>query len=485
MKKIGVLILFFLCLGSSSCDKWLDVRPKDEIYVDDALKDRIGFVKALAGIYLQLAEPGLYGRELKFGMLDVMAGYWIVDSQHDYYAENQFDFQNLAFQQKRDVIWLKMYSAIYQCNMMLSYLDNIRSDVYYNLIKGELLGLRAYIHLEIFKLFGPVTLLKGMNTPAVPYYSAVAKEPAKFSTSQDFLYKVEEDLLEAKSLLREDPIIINGKVNDGNVEGQPYNALLDRRGIRMNYYAVMALLVRQAQWARDRPKAIQRGEELLTQLSFNKSIRLINEEDIILAEEVDRRWTVENIWGLYVKDLRKNMDGIFEGDLYVSTILMPDFRDFLANIYTQGSGDNSDYRYKMWGVNEYFVKFRTIEFDEESTKSANVHFFEMQLINLPEIYLILAESYLDQNIDQAVKYLNTLRTHRGLPKLAGKIGITALALQDYIMDEVRREYIGEGYLYTYYKRLFHPIYRNGYSIAASEAIFLFPLPSDEKLLNPQ
>ncbi|WP_293945679.1 MULTISPECIES: RagB/SusD family nutrient uptake outer membrane protein [unclassified Sphingobacterium] len=484
MKKIGVLILFFLCLGSSSCDKWLDVRPKDEIYVDDALKDRIGFVKALAGIYLQLAEPGLYGRELKFGMLDVMAGYWIVDSQHDYYAENQFDFHNLAFQQKRDVIWSKMYGAIYQCNLMLSYLDNIRSDVYYNLVKGELLGLRAYIHLEIFKLFGPVTLVKGMNTPAVPYYSAVSKQPEKFSTSKDFLSKVERDLLEAKSLLREDPIITKGKDHNGNVEGQPYNALLDRRGIRMNYYAVMALLVRQAQWAEDRPKAIQRGEELLTQLSFNKSIRLIDEEDIILAEEVDRRWTVENIWGLYVKDLKRNMDGIFDGDLYISTVLIPDFPDFLAHIYTQGSGSISDYRYKMWGVKDFFIKFWILD-SEESTRPANMHFFEMQLINLPEIYLILAESYLNQNINQSLKYLDVLRIHRGLPKLAGKAGISLLTLQDYIMDEVRREYIGEGYLYTYYKRLFHPIYRNGYSIAASEAIFMFPLPSNEQLLNPQ
>ncbi|WP_313533368.1 RagB/SusD family nutrient uptake outer membrane protein [Sphingobacterium athyrii] len=485
MKKIGVLILFFLCLGSSSCDKWLDVRPKDEIYVDDALKDRIGFVKALAGIYLQLAEPGLYGRELKFGMLDVMAGYWIVDSQHDYYAENQFDFQNLAFQQKRDVIWSKMYGAIYQCNLMLSYLDNIRSDVYYNLVKGELLGLRAYIHLEIFKLFGPVTLVKGMNTPAVPYYSTVSKQPEKFSTSKDFLSKVERDLLEAKSLLREDPIITKGKDHNGNVEGQPYNALLDRRGIRMNYYAVMALLVRQAQWAEDRPKAIQRGEELLAQINANKSIRLIEEGDIVFSEETDRRWTVENIWGLYVKDLRKNMDGIFDGDLYISTVLIPDFPDFLAHIYTQGSGSISDYRYKMWGVEDFFFKFWTSNFDAESIQPTNVHFFEMQLINLPEIYLVLAESYLDQNIGEAVKYLDILRIHRGLPKLAGKTGLTALALQDYITDEVRREYIGEGYLYTYYKRLFHPIYRNGYSIEASEAIFMFPLPSNEQLLNPQ
>jgi len=485
MKNIWVAMLFFFCLVNSSCNKWLDVRPKNEIYVDDALKDRVGFVKALAGIYLQLAEPGLYGRELKFGMLDVMAGYWIVDEQHDYYAENQFDFQNLAFQQKRDVIWSKMYGAIYQCNMMLSYLDNIRTDVDYNLIKGELLGLRAYIHLEIFKLFGPVTLLRGMNTPAAPYYSAVAKEPAKFSTSQDFLYKVEKDLLEAKNLLREDPIIINGKINDGNVEGQPYNALLDRRGIRMNYYAVMALLVRQAQWARDKPKAIQYGEELLAQLSLNKSIRLINEGDIILAEKVDRRWTVENIWGLYVKDLRKNMDGIFDGDLYINTVLIPDFTDFLANIYTQGSGNISDYRYKMWGVKDFFIKFWTLDPNEESTKPANAQFFEMQMINLPEVYLILAESYVDRDIHKALRYLDTLRIHRGLPKLIEKTGINAFTLQDYIMDEVRREYIGEGYLFTYYKRLFHPIYRNGYSIEASEGVFVFPLPIDEKLFNPQ
>lgn len=484
MKTIVAIILFLLGLLTISCDKWLDVRSDDEIYVDDALIDRAGFVKALDGIYQQLGDPDLYGRELKFGMLDVMAGYWYMIKQHNYYAAFKFDYQDPGFQKKRDALWSKMYSAIHQCNILLEAVDNIKNDEYYNVIKGEVLGLRAFIHFELFKLFGPVTIIKGMDTPAIPYHAETSKVRVKFSTSRVCLSKIEQDLLEAKNLLKDDPIKTQGRIQDGNTGGDPYNSLLDRRGIRMNYYAVVALLARQALYEGNMPKTMQWGEQLLTELNSSKAVRLIDKDDLLSEEPKDNRWTMENIWGLYIRNMKKNMDGSFSGLMTINTMLVPDFPSFLDQIYTRGTGNISDYRYQEWAVARNFNKFQSVDFNEESTAPTQAYLFEMQLINLPEIYLILAEAYLDSNIQQALKILNTLRAHRGLAALNPGAGTTADIIRGYLMDEVRREYIGEGYLFLYYKRLFHDIYRSEYTIPAQESVFVLPLPADEILFNP-
>lgn len=484
MKRVPIITMLILSSLFSSCEKWLDVKPDHEIFVDDVLINRQGFIKALDGIYKNLGNSDLYGRELKFGMLDVMAGYWIIDSGHDYYPIRQLNYGHSKFEKTRDAIWSKMYNAIHQCNVLLASIDNIHSDDSYNLIKGELLGLRGFIHLELFKLFGPVTAQKGFLSPAIPYYSANEKEALRPSNSRDVFLKIENDLLQAKYLLADDPIIKQGRVVDGNKEGEPYNALLDRRGIRMNYYAVMALLTRLAQWAGDKPKTIIRGEDLINELRISKAIRLITHADLAVETPLmDRSFSAENIWGLFVKDISKNTEGYFSGTLMSNTVLLPDFSYFLDEIYTQGSGSVDDYRYKLWGVKDFYTKISPYEYNSENSSFDRAHLFEIQMINLPEIYLILAESYLDENLQLALENLNILRYHRGLPELPPST--TQEMVKRYLMDEVRREYIGEGYLFTYYKRLFHPIYRNGGYIDAKESVFVLPLPQDELLFGPK
>lgn len=196
---------------------------------------------------------------------------------------------------------------------------------------------------------------------------------------------------------------------------------------------------------------------------------------------MDRSFSAENIWGLFVKDISKNTEGYFSGTLMSNTVLLPDFSYFLDEIYTQGSGSVDDYRYKLWGVKDFYTKISPYEYTSGSNSILRAHLFEMQMINLPEIYLILAESYLDENLQLALENLNILRYHRGLPELPPST--TQEMVKRYLMDEVRREYIGEGYLFTYYKRLFHPIYLNGGYIDANESIFVLPLPPDELLFG--
>lgn len=55
-----------------------------------------------------------------------------------------------------DAMWSKMYNMLANVNNLLDNIDK-RQSVFtgdnYNIIKGEALGLRAYIHFDLLRLF--------------------------------------------------------------------------------------------------------------------------------------------------------------------------------------------------------------------------------------------------------------------------------------------------------------------------------------------
>ena len=84
----------------------------------------------------------------------------------------------------------------------------------------------------------------------------------------------------------------------------------------------------------------------------------------------------------------------------------------------------------------------------------------------------------DETPDQikAIEYLNTVRDNRGIAKLGNDM--TAGTVQDEITKEYQREFIGEGQLFYYYKRLgFEKI---PYSTKpGNDAVYVVPLPSGD------
>jgi len=487
MKILFKYLFFIVLIGTVSCGKWLDVKPDEEIDIDDALQDRIGFTQALAGIYSGMTSPTLYGRNLEYGMLDIMAGYWKVSTANNLYDIYKFDYQLPKSQDTIASIWSGLYRSIRQCNFILNKIENINKYPDYKLIKGEALGLRAYLHLEAFKLFGPVVKIKGLNTEALPYYKEISKIPQKFLTSEVFLAEVENDLKEAEINLLTDPIQSIGRENNGNTGSVlNYNSLLDRRGVRMNYYAVLALLARTSLWRGNLPEASLRAQDLITKLNASQAIRFMqsNELDNAIINK-DIRFTKENIFALYVNDIvqltRVHFDSEFKTNAFA---LDPDYSPFLKGIYEQGSGSTLDYRLNLWNISTpYFGKYVIPKIVLNTKDIEKDHFYEVQLINLSELYFILAENLLDSDLQESLSYLNKVREARKLPPLAYTNNLTRNEVFQYLIDEVRREYIGEGFLFTFFKRLYHSIYRSSGEIAPSEEIFTLPIPIDERIYN--
>ena len=81
------------------------------------------------------------------------------------------------------------------------------------MIRGETLGLRAYLHFDLLRMFAP-SFTVGANAAAIPYVDRVTRTPFPQLTNMAVTEKILQDCEEALSLLEvSDPIIRNRKTN--------------------------------------------------------------------------------------------------------------------------------------------------------------------------------------------------------------------------------------------------------------------------------
>jgi len=491
-RKLLIIWLPFLLL-LAGCDKWLDVKPDDVVNEDEIFTDRKGFQSALAGVYYDMSRPQLYGRELKFGFMDAMVGYYnITSSTHRYIETTKFNFTHANSRPLIDGIWSGLYKSINSLNIILNNIENLKTDPNYALVKGEALGLRAYLHLEVLKYFGPVIKEDGLETLAVPYYSTVYTQAQKSMTSRQVLGLIERDLQESLALLANDPIKTEGgRTTNGNEDPLDYNSLLDRRGVRMNYYAVLALLARKSQWEGNQQEAYTRAKRVVDELQQSKAITLITSSGIASNYQRDLRFATENIFGLYVNDFRQlNITTGILPDLQAAyttnKVLLPDYSYLNTNLYAKaGTGSTNDYRLLYWFA-AYQGVHRLVKLQVDDLAPTFYNQYEVSMISLAEMYYIMAEARIDSDPQSALETLNELRKTRNLiAPIAYDSGQTRTQLLQHIIEEARKQSIGEGYMYGMYKRLYIDIVRKSGTVTASKSIYQLPIPIDENIYNPQ
>lgn len=494
MKKLIIAIAVLSML--SSCEKFLNVNPSDKAYEEDLLTDRSGFSAALAGVYETMNTDTLYGREMKYGFMESLVGsYNVTNSGHNYYRSFRYEYNYDIPKKTIANIWSKFYQCINQANIILANADRIKTDQNYNLIKGEAIGLRAFCHFQLLKLFGPAISNEGASAKAIPYRDAVAYSATKFSTAAEVITLLEKDLLEARALLEKDPIRSNARdANLNQFAYEHYNSLIDYRGIRMNYYAILALQAMVAQWKGDLIDAGRYAEELIAELKTTQSVRLTLSGEI--APGAYARMPMENIFALFSSKLGTLISLVFpQPDATISSstspFLFPNYTWLRTNLYNSTvHGSLNDARLTNWFIQPntaYPWKLSKYLFDLKRLPS-DVNYrpaYENKVIGLHAIYMIAAESAASSNPTRAMEYLNIVRNSRNITTdLVLGADMTTQKLKDLIFDEMRKENIGEGYLFTEYKRLFRAIDRPAL-VSPKNEIFRLPIPDDELLYNPQ
>ena len=159
MKKYIVSI----CLGMflfSSCSNWLDVKPKTTVEEEEVFSRELGFKEALTGVYIKMASTDLYAKNLSYGFLDILGQRYQINAVANYENPLWYTFPSTYTESYTETIWAKMYNVIANLNNLLYYCDKNKNvfttEHYYEIIKGEALGLRAFLHFDLLRMFGPI-----------------------------------------------------------------------------------------------------------------------------------------------------------------------------------------------------------------------------------------------------------------------------------------------------------------------------------------
>ena len=72
--KIASIGLVLMTVSLVSCNDWFDVIPRSSVYEDDLYAKEQGFQSTLTGLYIAMGEDNMYGKEMTFGLNDVVSG---------------------------------------------------------------------------------------------------------------------------------------------------------------------------------------------------------------------------------------------------------------------------------------------------------------------------------------------------------------------------------------------------------------------------
>lgn len=155
----------------SSCSSWLDLKPEDKV-TDEQLFSKIdGFRTSLNGIYLDLNSSSLYGGHMLYNSIEYLAQRYDQIGMPSPVLTAKYDYDSDDCKAIFQSIWERYYFLIGNCNKIIQYGE--RNSYLFNeenkgLLIGEAYALRAYLHFDLLRLFGPVYSTNSTEK-AIPY----------------------------------------------------------------------------------------------------------------------------------------------------------------------------------------------------------------------------------------------------------------------------------------------------------------------------
>jgi starch-binding outer membrane protein, SusD/RagB family len=485
MKKHFYLIVGLLL--ATSCNKFLDLKPQSQIDMEDLFTTEQGFKEALNGVYTICASQSLYGGNLTFGNLDIIAqNYQFTDVTYQNLAN--FDYGGDLMKGANNAVWANGYKAIVNDNTLLSAIDknpSIFSGNSYSLIKGEALALRAYLHFDLLRMFAP-SYKAGANLKGIPYVTSTGVQSTPFTTVSATIDKIIADLQTAKALLKKsDPIVFSDYVvgypsNPDATETSSQELFMQNRRHRINYFTVCGELARVYLYKNDAVNSLLNAQEVID----SKRFPFTSQDDFFQTDIVKRDRIFYNelisAWYIDTKDINTMLTARFAN----SNPTFSATADQIKDIYEIAQVGGQDWRLKQWFLTQSAVTGgpdRSIlqKYYRNAAPLTNIHPLMAPAMRLSEMYYIAAEATFDINPSKALEYFNTLRTKRGIGNAVTSVP-NKDAFIDLLLKDARKEFYGESQIFYMYKRLHHAITVSATQVKQpSTSIFVFPLPEDE------
>lgn len=463
--KVSTIALFAAALTFTSCEKAIEVDPRQSIELSTALNTKENINAAVTGAYARLKSARVYGRDM-IAFPEALADNGRFTNKSGRFANEARNIHNAHFNN-----WQNYYYMINDINLALEAIPQLNvvpavTEAENNAWVGQLKFLRALAYFDLARVYaydpgaivvendkgGVPLLLTGVKT----LEDAVLRLPARASIA-DVYAQIYTDLADAEAKL-------------GNLSVSP--ALATKQ-------AAQALLARVAIYNKDYAKAAEyadkviasHGSRLMTPSNYVSGWRnkvnpeslfevtfTINSENIGVNESLQTSFTT-----LVVAGNRSQTGGF--GDLVPTNTLIADLGITVTNngantaAITARSSDVRNLLYEL-GTTGRGVPY--VETTKYLGKNGFINLDNAIVLRVSEMYLIKAEAHaaaastvLDEAKAREALIMikkNRYATYTGSTMEASDLLLTGAALRTEIMKQRRIEFAFEGHRFFDLKR---------------------------------
>jgi starch-binding outer membrane protein, SusD/RagB family len=485
------LLFISAALFLAGCSKVLDVQPRDQFTASDLFETKPGFYSASAAIYDGMASTDLYGRQMTYEMMDLIGKRYKMSAHNTVYQFLINHGYTVLVPLMFDRTWTKSYKLILQSNMLMDHIsrqEGVLTQVEADILQGEMLTARAFLHFDMLRLFGP-RWENNAATLSIPYQDQPKTETRPLLSFETVIEKIISDLDKAETLLAKDPVINQGPLASAP-SGATESIQLRFRQFRFNYFATIALKARVYLYAGKKPEALATAKRLLADPKLQQHFPPVDpQKELNNHINPDRVFSSEVLTGSYVQNRDLVFQTYFNSDSATLKDFLQPYPGFLDRLFafggSTGAKEYEDYRYKLhWEPasvgGHMLTKYKPI------TQPAGSEYFYSKmipLIRLSEVYYIAAES--EPNPVDGFAWLNQMRPRRGLTPIdPSEFSSLAANFPALLANEYLREFYGEGQAFFFFKRTaYRQVYENGVALAVvnySDAAYRPPLPESER-----
>jgi len=471
-----------MALFAPSCSKnFTNQLPYNAVPAGTAVTDEPSMYTAVLGMYSSLRATDFYGRTYTVKG-DLMSDDCFLSSSNSgrYLGFNNYDMDKTNTYPS--AVWQNAYATIKNANFIINSkvgqapnTDNLSHMV------GEAYAIRGLVLFDLLRNFSmPFSAGDGDGVPIVLKFDVAAK-PARNKITEGYTQAL-ADLTKALSLVKFDL----GTTMKFTATGQS-------RLINSSYitkFAIEGLLARVYQhmgdWTNARAMALDVYE--------NGGFSMVSSSGLVgyWAGTSPRSDKVETMFEVTSDANNSVSDGTL-ANLYVPKPV-GSYGDILATMTLYNSYATTDVRRNLYNPSTRTGQLGTAYYVTKYPIDV-VNYDDVKIVRFAEVLLILSEACHNTNDDvNALKYLNTVAQKRD-PSSPGYI-TTGAPLLDSILSERQKELAFEGYrywdLYRLQRSFVKPQAQDAFSniiksitvTPGSTRNFIFPIPNDEILVNP-
>lgn len=447
LRNSFLLLLALVLL--TSCDRMLDLDPKENVDSDQIYKSVRYFEYGVVGVYnnLHLENSTLLG--------SIMADECKLSSENtgvDGYAVHLNRWTYSSDDEILHETWKDYYHALYKINTLLENKDRVPQESAEDkeamaILEGELKGLRAMVHFELHRIFGDSDAKKG-NALTIPYVTStdLFQKPGKTPLA-DFYTLVWKDLQAAEEHLTN-----------------------THAPTRFSLDATYALAARVALYQKEYPQAITYATKIMTQYT------------LATKEQYTALWRANQTAEVIFKLARNNEDDLRPNTLWYNFNTGKSL--FYGSTKLIHSYAKEDVRFSL-----FFGEEQANQIAKYSGEGNENRISDLPVFRLAEVYLIRAEAYFRTGATAlGIRDMQALLEAR----TGEEITITELD-ESVILTERFKELAFEGHRYFDLKRLGQPLERNTEDLAAAtdskqllfgSPLYQLPIPLKEVQSNP-